>query len=60
MNDITRLSAEEFLFYQRAILEGMAAENAQRSHCGHSMAYTEDDFIDLAEKTREGFRAIID
>jgi hypothetical protein len=32
--------------------EGMLAENAHRTNCGHSIAYGMDNFYELAERMR--------
>ena len=39
--------------------KGMEAENKQREHLGHSMAYTDEDFIDLQEKYCIGHNQVL-
>lgn len=39
------------LFEARCELEGMIAENNQRQHRGESMAFTNDDFLSLGQRT---------
>lgn len=34
----------------QAAIEGMRAENLQREHCGHSMAYSERTFCEIPEE----------
>ena len=38
---------------------GMHAENMQRKHLGHSMAYTEDSFLRLIERSGVGHNAAL-
>lgn len=54
MNDQTA-RIQEILFYAQCQLEGMKAENQQRLHRNEAVAYTEHDFLALAEGTRGNF-----
>ena len=47
--DVKRLA---LVFAIQAEIEGMKAENTQRSILDHSMAYTDQDFCDKAEELR--------
>ena len=49
MEDYTRISLEALISER----EGMIAENKQREVCGHSMAYTNTDFVSNANSIRK-------
>ena len=65
MNEISESSLYSMLMILKAIASaqiaaaGMTAENMQREKCGHSMAYTMDNFaqeLDIMNKTIEAHR----
>ena len=59
MNNTTEIAIREILFYAECVLQSMIAENKQREATGKSMAYSEDNFIDLAESTSKLCRAFV-
>ena len=53
-----RVMLEAELLCARIEMEGMIAENQQRSHSGFSPAYAEDDFLNIIKEHGIGYNDV--
>lgn len=57
-NALLRVMLEAELLCARIEMEGMIAENQQRSHSGFSPAYVEDDFLNIIKEHGIGYNDV--
>jgi len=58
IDNTTEMAIAELLFYSECQMQAMIAENKQREIEEKSMAYTEEQFMNLAEYTRKIYQAL--